>query len=215
VLSVGLLAVAVSGGIYLSRDRDSQQRTTDTATTTAALEPDQQRLKELAAAREAEAAKRLAAETEAAAKALAAARAAAERARLADEAASRKKAERDEPGTGRTPPFTGPIPKSCGEFSGNRKIGCALMLQRGFPIKEFPCLNKLWNHESGWNHRARNRSSGAYGIAQALPGSKMASVAADWRTNPATQIKWGLGYLKGRYKSPCGGWGHFQRNGWY
>ena len=80
---------------------------------------------------------------------------------------------------------------------------------------EFPCLNKLWNRESGWNHKAYNSGSGAYGIAQALPGSKMASVADDWRTSPATQIKWGLGYIKGRYDTPCGAWAHSESSGWY
>ncbi len=87
------------------------------------------------------------------------------------------------------------------------------MIDAGFGIAEFPCLEKLWTKESGWNHKASNSSSGAYGIPQSLPGSKMGSVAADWRTNPATQIKWGLGYIKGRYKTPCGAWTYFQNNG--
>ena len=73
---------------------------------------------------------------------------------------------------------------------------------------------KLWNRESGWRTTAQN-SSGAYGIPQALPGSKMASAGADWRTNAATQIKWGLGYISGRYGTPCGAWGHSQSTGWY
>ena len=76
-------------------------------------------------------------------------------------------------------------------------------------------LTELWTKESGFNHRAQNRSSGAYGIPQALPGSKMASKGSDWRTSPATQIKWGLGYIKGRYGKPCNAWGHSQDVGWY
>jgi hypothetical protein len=80
---------------------------------------------------------------------------------------------------------------------------------------QFICLNKLWQRESGWNHRALNRSSGAYGIPQSLPGSKMASAGKDWRTNPKTQIKWGTRYIKKRYKNPCGAWSHFQRKNWY
>ncbi|WP_229072245.1 lytic transglycosylase domain-containing protein [Actinoplanes sp. DH11] len=111
--------------------------------------------------------------------------------------------------------FTGPIPSSCKEFSGSRSIGCTLMLNAGFGIAEFPCLNQLWKKESGWNYKAENRSSGAYGIPQALPGSKMASAGSDWRTNPATQIKWGLGYIKGRYDTPCGAWSFFQSRGHY
>ncbi|WP_018653037.1 lytic transglycosylase domain-containing protein [Actinomadura flavalba] len=80
---------------------------------------------------------------------------------------------------------------------------------------QFGCLVKLWNKESGWRHTAANPSSGAYGIPQALPGSKMASAGSDWRSNPRTQIKWGLGYIKNRYGTPCGAWGHSQRVGWY
>ena len=89
------------------------------------------------------------------------------------------------------------------------------MLEKGFGIAEFPCLEKLWTKESGWNHKASNGSSGAYGIPQSLPGSKMGSVADDWKTNPATQIIWGLGYIKGKYKTPCGAWTYFQNNGHY
>ncbi|AGL17823.1 transglycosylase SLT domain-containing protein [Actinoplanes sp. N902-109] len=106
------------------------------------------------------------------------------------------------------------IPGSCGEFSGNRAIGCALTLQAGFGIAQFPCLNNLWNHESGWNEKAAN-PSGAYGIPQALPGSKMGQFGSDWQTNPATQIKWGLSYIKGRYDSPCGAWSYFQAHNNY
>jgi uncharacterized protein YabE (DUF348 family) len=80
---------------------------------------------------------------------------------------------------------------------------------------EFACLVSLWERESGWRVNAQNRSSGAYGIPQALPGSKMASAGSDWQTNPATQIKWGLGYISGRYGTPCGAWSAFQSKGWY
>jgi hypothetical protein len=79
---------------------------------------------------------------------------------------------------------------------------------------QFPCLDDLWNRESGWRYDAEN-ASGAYGIPQALPGSKMATAGADWATNPATQIKWGLGYIQGRYTTPCGAWSFWEANGWY
>ncbi|WP_243719448.1 lytic transglycosylase domain-containing protein [Actinomadura sp. KC06] len=79
----------------------------------------------------------------------------------------------------------------------------------------WPSLLTLWNHESGWNERAENPSSGAYGIPQALPGSKMASAGNDWRTSTPTQIAWGLGYIKARYKDPCGAWSFWQNNNWY
>ena len=80
---------------------------------------------------------------------------------------------------------------------------------------QWAALEKLWTRESGWNYRAENPSSGAYGIPQSLPGSKMASAGKDWRTNPETQIKWGLSYIQGRYKTPVGAWAHFQAKNWY
>jgi hypothetical protein len=84
----------------------------------------------------------------------------------------------------------------------------------GFSTNQFGCLNDLWMRESGWRWNAAN-ASGAYGIPQALPGSKMASAGADWQTNPATQIRWGLGYIKSLYGDPCGAWGHETAYGWY
>jgi tape measure domain-containing protein len=91
----------------------------------------------------------------------------------------------------------------------------SVLAQYGWGAGEWAPLLSLWNRESGWRWDARNPSSGAYGIPQSLPGSKMASAGADWRTNPATQIRWGLGYIKGRYGSPSGAWAHSQRTGWY
>jgi hypothetical protein len=72
----------------------------------------------------------------------------------------------------------------------------------------------LWQRESGWRYNAEN-PSGAYGIPQALPGSKMATAGADWQTNPATQIKWGLGYIQSRYGTPCSAWAFEEANGFY
>ncbi|MFB8758493.1 aggregation-promoting factor C-terminal-like domain-containing protein [Streptomyces nigra] len=80
---------------------------------------------------------------------------------------------------------------------------------------QFQCFSKIVDHESDWNPHATNSSSGAYGLVQALPGDKMAEAGSDWKTNPATQIKWGLDYMKDRYGSPCGAWGFWQSNGWY
>ena len=85
----------------------------------------------------------------------------------------------------------------------------------GWSDNDFNCLVSLWNRESGWNPTACNRSSGAYGIPQALPASKMAAYGSDYLTNYKTQINWGLGYIKGRYGSPSNAWSHFQRKGWY
>jgi hypothetical protein len=90
-----------------------------------------------------------------------------------------------------------------------------MVLARGWGEGEYDCLVSLWKKESSWNIYAFNAGSGAYGIPQALPGSKMASAGADWATNPATQITWGLGYISGRYGTPCGAWGTSQAKGWY
>jgi len=81
--------------------------------------------------------------------------------------------------------------------------------------EQWPCLNQLWQRESGWNERAKNRSSRAYGIPQALPASKMAAAGPDYLTNPSTQIRWGEDYIAGRYGNPCRAWDHSQRVRWY
>ncbi|GHE33335.1 hypothetical protein GCM10017771_50430 [Streptomyces capitiformicae] len=80
---------------------------------------------------------------------------------------------------------------------------------------QWTCFSNIVDHESDWNYKAVNPSSGAYGLFQALPGTKMASAGADWQTNPATQIKWGLNYMESRYGSPCGAWSFWQANQWY
>lgn len=80
---------------------------------------------------------------------------------------------------------------------------------------QYSCLDSLIRRESGWNHRATNPSSGAYGLMQSLPASKMSSAGSDWRTNPVTQIKWGLSYISSRYGTPCGAWNFWQENHWY
>jgi hypothetical protein len=113
-------------------------------------------------------------------------------------------------------PSTRPaVPAGCGQYSGNQLIACQLLPTFGFATSEMSALVPMWNRESGWSTSAQNPSSGAYGIPQALPGDKMASVASDWRTNAATQIKWGLGYIKDRYGTPSAAWAFWQKNGWY
>jgi hypothetical protein len=106
----------------------------------------------------------------------------------------------------------GPIVNYSGQSP--RAIAQSLLGGYGWGQSQMPCLNSLWNRESGWNVHAAN-ASGAYGIPQALPGSKMSSAGPDWANNPTTQIKWGLGYIKSMYGSPCGAWGHSQSTGWY
>ena len=198
--SVGLLVAGLIGGVYLGKDRVVQapQQSSEASNVVQVDVDDMQLLKQRAGQHAAARAYQRQAEGDAAAKAAA-------------EAAAKKKAEE----TGGPVEYTGPVPTSCNEYTGARKTGCALMLDAGFGIDQFPCLDKLFKKESGWNYRATNSSSGAYGIPQALPGSKMASVASDWKTNPATQIKWGLCYIEGRYDTPCGAWSHSQSTGWY
>ena len=95
-----------------------------------------------------------------------------------------------------------------------QSIGFNMLASFGFASSQWGCLDNLWNRESGWVYNAEN-ASGAYGIPQALPGSKMASAGADWLTDPTTQIKWGLGYIKSIYGTPCGAWDHEEADGWY
>ncbi len=90
-----------------------------------------------------------------------------------------------------------------------------IVYDKGWDYHQYSCLVKLWERESNWRVNAHNSSSGAYGIPQALPGTKMASAGADWRTNPETQIKWGLGYISGRYGTPCGALAHSDEYNWY
>lgn len=111
--------------------------------------------------------------------------------------------------SGWRPPFVTPDPGTA------QSIAYGMVKARGWGDDEFACLVALWNKESGWRVNAYNASSGAYGIPQSLPGNKMASAGADWETNPATQITWGLGYISARYGAPCGAWDHSVRVGWY
>jgi hypothetical protein len=107
-----------------------------------------------------------------------------------------------------TSTFVAPSPGSA------QAAAYTLVKARGWNDAQFQCLVALWNRESGWRVNAAN-PSGAYGIPQALPGSKMAAYGSDWATNPATQIKWGLSYISGSYGTPCGAWAHSNATGWY
>ena len=214
VVSLGVLAAGLAGGVYIGQERQPQARTDQAFLVAQADAVEIRLLKERQGEHAATRAYQRQAEGQAATKAAVEAEAAAGDARKLDKDMTAKKAAAKKAPAG-TVPYTGSIPTSCGEYSGNRAIGCALMIQDGFAMAQFPCLDKLWTKESGWNHHATNASSGAYGIPQAYPGSKMSSVAADWRTNPATQIKWGLGYIKGRYGTPCAAWSHSVSTGSY
>jgi chemotaxis protein histidine kinase CheA len=151
-------------------------------------------------------AERAAAEAEAEA----AAAAEAERQAAEEAAAAEQAAQQQQPAAPSVPVNVPPVAPGSAQ-----EIARGMLGGYGWGDDQFACLVPLWQKESGWNYQAMNPSSGAYGIPQALPGSKMASAGADWQTNPATQISWGLGYIAGRYGNPCGGWGHSQAVGWY
>jgi hypothetical protein len=111
-----------------------------------------------------------------------------------------------------TPSATASAPVASGS---PQQIAQAMLASFGWSSSQFSCLDPLWAHESGWSVTAYNAGSGAYGIPQALPGSRMASAGPDWQTYAATQIRWGLEYIKGTYGSPCAAWDHEQATGWY
>lgn len=206
-MAVLTISAGVAGGLYLDEDRAAQTSAANVGLYLQAEQAEQQLLKDRQAEWIKLTAQQRALQAAARARAEAEAKAAAARAKAVETEASRR-------GAGRTVTF-GPIPASCNVYSGNKAIGCALVLSAGFGLDQMPCLDKLWTKESGWNHRALNKGSGAYGIPQSLPGDKMAKFGADWRTNPATQIKWGLSYIEGRYGTPCKAWQHSINVGWY
>lgn len=100
-------------------------------------------------------------------------------------------------------------------FGAKQVAQSILVNEFGFSNAQYSCLNSLWTKESHWNYKAHNYRSGAHGIAQALPAEKMSVVGSDWRTNPVTQIRWGLRYITMRYDTPCKAWSHFQSRHYY
>jgi hypothetical protein len=134
-------------------------------------------------------------------------------ARAAQQAAARaaQQAAASPPAAAPSAPAAPPVAVSPGSA---QQIAMSMLGAYGWSSSQFSCLNDLWSRESGWQTTAEN-PSGAYGIPQALPGSKMASAGADWATSATTQIRWGLGYIRGQYGSPCGAWSHEEATGWY
>ncbi len=161
-----------------------------------------------------DAAKALKAQQEAAAAAAAAAAEAQRQAAAAAAAAAAQASSSSAPSSS-SPTSSSPSYASAGTSAGEaQSIAHGMLGGYGWGEDQFGCLVSLWNRESGWNVHAGN-ASGAYGIPQALPGSKMASAGADWADNAATQIAWGFGYISGRYGNPCGAWAHSESTGWY
>jgi len=101
------------------------------------------------------------------------------------------------------------------EIGSAKDFALKTVTARGWEFTQYSCLVKLWERESNWRWSATNKSSGAYGIPQSLPATKMASAGSDWRTNPETQIRWGVGYIDSRYGSPCAALAHSDEHNWY
>jgi hypothetical protein len=208
-LSVLVLLCGVLGGAQLTANRAAQERWAAAAAMARTESGELSDLRRLTADQLQASADERRAQRDAQAKADTAAAAAAAQAQAAEDAARRGS------GTSRSDTRTfGPIPTSCSQYKGNQAIGCALLLQWGYGLDQMPCLQQLWMKESGWNERASS-PSGAYGIPQALPASKMSVYGSDYRTNPATQIKWGLDYVKSRYRTPCAAWTFWLDHHWY
>jgi hypothetical protein len=112
-------------------------------------------------------------------------------------------------------PAAGPRPPAVAASGSPQQIAEEMLGSFGWSSSQFSCLDPLWSHESGWSVSAYNPGTGAYGIPQAMPGGKMASAGSDWQTDAATQIRWGLEYIKDTYGSPCGAWDHEEATGWY
>ena len=133
-----------------------------------------------------------------------------EAARRAAAEAAADQAAQEQPQQSQAAPSAAPVPAGSAQ-----QIAMGMLGSYGWSSSQFSCLVSLWNQESGWNVYATNPTSGAYGIPQALPGSKMASAGPDWQTDAATQIRWGLSYIRSLYGSPCGAWAHEEADGWY
>lgn len=206
-LSILVLVLGLVAGGYLSTDRhDQRNASAQQAISLAAAHRPDPTVADLAAID--------AAQKSAQARAVASAQAAASQAASA-EAKARQRAATEASRSKTTGGSVGPIPTSCNSYTGNRAIGCTLVLAAGLSLTQMACLDKMWTHESNWRTTAENASSGSYGIPQSLPGSKMAAFGSDWKTNPVTQIKWGLSYIKNRYGTPCDAWSFWQTHNFY
>jgi hypothetical protein len=207
VLSVVLLVGAVAGGVAAAADSPTQR---PAAASGAVPNNDPSQLKEPAEAQRADAER--AARKDAQRKADEAAISAAETAKAKPSTAASASAKPSKSSSPVPPQPPLPIPASCAVYSGNKATGCAAVLAQGWSLAEMACLEKLWDKESHWNPLAHNPGSGAHGIPQAIPGSKM---GPGWQSDPVVQINWGVGYIKGRYGKPCAAWAHSQSTGWY
>jgi hypothetical protein len=209
VMSLLSVLALVAGVVILTQEPGSAEEATGTTAAAAAVDP----ARSAAAARRA--ADTLAHQRLVAAEAQRRAVAAADAAAAAREKARQKAVQKARQAAALKARADARARASRNALRDPQAIARILVLERGWSASQFSCLRSLWQRESGWNPRADNPTSSAYGIPQALPGPKMASAGPDWRTNPVTQIKWGLEYIADRYGTPCGAWAHSESHGWY
>ena len=235
-----VVSATLAGGVAVAVDRPSSASAAST-TATASNQAAEAARAQAAAAAKAEAARKAAAKAKAEAKRKAAAKAAAKRkaaakaaakrkaaaraaaARKAQRAAERRAAERraekrraaKRKAAARSQRVSRSTERRSVSGGSPKSIARGMVASRGWGSGQFSCLDRLWSKESGWRVTANNPSSSAYGIPQALPGSKMASAGPGWRTNARTQISWGLNYISASYGSPCAAWAHSRSHNWY
>ncbi|HET9383002.1 MAG TPA: lytic transglycosylase domain-containing protein [Streptomyces sp.] len=216
VTAVGSVVGVASGST--AQNNDAEATAADAATLLADIPSGQQAQVQTASLTQQADAQAIAADASAKKDAEAAARKAAAETAIAKKEAAEKAAEAAKKRAAEEKAASRSAGRDASDFAVQGSYSIAqiqAMARQMVPGGQFQCFSNIVNHESSWNYRAVNASSGAYGLFQALPGSKMASAGADWQTNPATQIKWGLSYMNGRYGSPCGAWSFWQANHWY
>lgn len=216
VTAVGSVVGVASGST--AQNNDAEATAADAATLLADIPSGQQAQVQTASLTQQADAQAIAADASAKKDAEAAARKAAAETAIAKKAAAEKAAEAARKRAAEEKAASRSASRDASDFAVQSSYSVAqiqAMARQMVPSGQFQCFSNIVDHESSWNYRAVNASSGAYGLFQALPGSKMSSAGADWQTNPATQIKWGLSYMNGRYGSPCEAWSFWQANHWY
>jgi hypothetical protein len=213
VTAVGSVVGVASGSV--AQNNDAEATANDSTTLLADIPAGQQAQVQTASLTQQANVQAIAADETAKKDAEAAARmAAAETAIAKKEAAEKAAKERAEAKAAASRSAT----RSAGDFAVQSSYTVAeiqAMARQMVPSSQFQCFSNIVDHESSWNYQADNPYSDAWGLLQALPGSKMSSAGADWATNPATQIKWGMSYMNDRYGSPCGAWDFWQANNYY
>ncbi|MFF9057673.1 transglycosylase SLT domain-containing protein [Streptomyces sp. NPDC101213] len=216
VTAVGSVVGVASGSI--AQPNDAEATASDATTLLADIPAGQQAQVQTASLTQQASVQAIAADESAKKDAEEAARKAAAKTAIAKKEAAEKAAEKAAADAKERAEVKAAASRSSADFPVQSSYSIAqiqAMAQQMVPSGQYQCFSNIVDHESSWNYRAVNASSGAYGLFQALPAGKYASAGADWQTNPATQIKWGLNYMNERYGSPCDAWSFWQANHWY